>query len=477
MSMKRFIQSTRVRIVAVVVSVAMAVAGLVVWDPVGLYAQAAGGSGQCVVGTSKLEDCFDPTIEDAISSELSNRNLPSRPDDVFNSAMAQSITKLAADTGIRTLNGLETLTNLQELHVTGGNSFTDLTPILGLPNLTKLDVSGNSRFDTTTFNQLSAMTNLTSLNVSTTGIPNLHLLDNMSHLVELDISSNKTFTDFQPLVDRHQGLEVLNISNNNIGVTEFNAWRSDKTKPASNIAWIKDLTNLKELKGNSNSIQDLSGLEQLHNLKNVEFDKNLIVDITPLYGVIDNLTSFSIVNQRSYYPDFILTRPGEKYSLHSAIINSGTHEYAEISAIVQQAGGAKSSTDPHIAEWASPKVGRYSLSFEAKNIKGKGNFQGTVNQNVLAKVEFLDEAGNEITTTEPGATPFPTQITNGGTPSTVTFPKVSKPGYTPCWKIDTSKADCIPESTVFDSITQVHLGWVPNKYTVFYDTQLPGVTP
>ncbi|OZG49003.1 InlB B-repeat-containing protein, partial [Bombiscardovia coagulans] len=120
---------------------------------------------------------------------------------------------------------------------------------------------------------------------------------------------------------------------------------------------------------------------------------------------------------------------------------------------------------------------RYSLSFEAKNIKGKGNFQGTVNQNVLAKVEFLDEAGNEITTTEPGATPFPTQITNGGTPSTVTFPKVSKPGYTPCWKIDTSKADCIPESTVFDSMTQVHLGWVPNKYTVSYDTQLPGVTP
>lgn len=457
MSMKRFIQSTRVRIVAVVVSVTMAVAGLVVWNPVGLYAQAADEPGECIVGQNTIEQCFSPTVADAVYAELKRK-------------VSSQYTK----TSVLDQNAVD---KLKSLRISGPESLKNLDKFI---NLEELELSEAPNIPSGDYAFLRNFTSLKKLDLHSGNFADLSLLDGMTGLTDLNVSACRSLTNIEHLA-QFTNLESLEARSDRIGARSFNEWISDETgtKPQSNVAWVANLTKLKTLDLSSNVIQDPSAIGGLTHLTSLKLQGNRIIDITSLAGILPVLQAFDAREQVGEYRPYTVRTPDEVYRLETGVINRTTGNYAAIDRTEPPSHG---STPPDgvvsgsIAEWPSPKIGEYGLHFNSILPKGF-IFEGAISQEVRAKVEFLDENNQEITTNKPSNTAFPTQIVNSANRK-VTFPEVEpRVGHTPCWKLDLSKSECITADHLFDSMTRVYLSWSPIKYHVSYETQLPGVTP
>ena len=162
----------------------------------------------------------------------------------------------APNSNIRNLTGLELATNLTSLDLgtewvsgegyVNSNHISDLSPLSGLTNLTRLAFGGNSISDLSVlFGVISSLTNLRRL-----------YLDNNSIS---DVSALSGLPD----------LEWLTLSNNNI----------------SDISALSGLTGLISLYLDNNSISDVSALSGLPDLRRLYLDNNSISDITPLSGL------------------------------------------------------------------------------------------------------------------------------------------------------------------------------------------------
>ena len=173
---------------------------------------------------------------------------------------------VARNLNITDLTGLEHATNLTNLdlgteyvegHEVNSNSVSDLSPLVGLINLTWLRLRNNSISD---LSPLARLTNLTELNLG-------------SNLMISDISALSGLTN----------LETLWLYGNSL----------------SDISPLAGLTNLRSLILWFNSISDLSPLAGLTNLTWLGLYNNLISDLSPLAGLTNlgylGLSNFSIV--------------------------------------------------------------------------------------------------------------------------------------------------------------------------------------
>ena len=151
------------------------------------------------------------------------------------------------------------LTNLKRLSFEE-NKVSDISPVAGLINLTELRLFGN---DISDISPLSGLTNLTWLQLFINNITDLSPLSGLTNLTRLSLASND-ITDISPLSGL-ANLTILGLANNSI----------------SDISPLAGLTNLERLGLRHNFISDISALAGLTQLARVDLRHNYISDLSP----------------------------------------------------------------------------------------------------------------------------------------------------------------------------------------------------
>ena len=209
----------------------------------------------------------------------------------------------APNSGIRDLTGLEFATSLTRLHLgidkvegkyVNSNDISDLTPLAGLTNLTRLTLTNTGVSNLT---PLAGLTNLTRLSLGRNSIADLTPLVGLTSLTWLSLGENSV-SDITPLAGL-TSLTDLSLSNNSIsdltplvGLTNL-TWLSLSENSVSDLIPLAGLTNLTWLHLPNNSISDLTPLAGLTSLMGLGLENNSISDITSLAG-LTNLTWLSL---------------------------------------------------------------------------------------------------------------------------------------------------------------------------------------
>ncbi len=211
----------------------------------------------------------------------------------------------APNSNIRDLTGLELATSLTSLNLgtefvsrvgyVNSNHISDFSPLSGLTNLTRLDLSGNSISDLSALSDaISGLTRLERLYLDTNSISDVSALSGFTRLERL-ILFNNSISDLSPLSGL-TNLEQLYLDNNNIsdvsplsGLTNL-AWLGLSANNISDVSALSGLPNLITLDLYNNSMSDVSSLSGLTSLRTLDLDNNSISNITPLSG-LNSLTS------------------------------------------------------------------------------------------------------------------------------------------------------------------------------------------
>ncbi len=146
------------------------------------------------------------------------------------------------------------------------NNISDLAPLSGLKNLTKLTLSSNNISDLT---PLAGLTGLTRLNLYKNRIADISPLSGMVLMEDLRLNANQV-SDLTPLAGMAK-LKELRLNINNI----VDIWPL-RTLAALETLYIQD-----------NSINSIYVLRELPNLKYVNVKNNPIFDYSPLMGIPD----------------------------------------------------------------------------------------------------------------------------------------------------------------------------------------------
>ena len=204
-----------------------------------------------------------------------------------------TLTRLEArNANITDLTGLEHATNLTELLLgaevvdnswINSNSISDLSPLVGLTNLTWLNLEFNSISD---ISPLAGLTNLTRLNLEFNSISDISPLAGLTNLTDLLLYGN-SISDISPLAGL-TNLTWLNLRDNNISDLSALASLTNLTRLGlalnniTNLSPLAGLTNLKTLGLAYNNISDIAPLAELTSLAKVGLRHNDISDISPL---------------------------------------------------------------------------------------------------------------------------------------------------------------------------------------------------
>ncbi|KHD35198.1 hypothetical protein NL50_14025 [Clostridium acetobutylicum] len=172
--------------------------------------------------------------------------------------------------GLRSLNGIENLTNLQTLYL-ANNYIIDIAPLKNLTNLNTLVLDDNSVSD---LSPLSSLNNLKSLSLPQNNFSDITPLKNLINLNHLDFSYNNVI-DIAPLKNL-TNLVTLLASYNNI----------------NDISVITNVGKLQILGLNSNKINNLTPLNTLTNLNTLYISNNLVTHegINTLKTALPNCT-------------------------------------------------------------------------------------------------------------------------------------------------------------------------------------------
>ena len=176
---------------------------------------------------------------------------------------------------ITDLTGLEHAHNLKRLNLDGervgsyviSNEVSNLSPLLGLTQLTVLELGGNSLSDITA---LAGLTNLTQLSLGRNSLSDISALTGLTNLTWLELYNN-SISDISALT----GLTNL---------TYLELWNNSM----SDTSALTGLTNLTVLYLSGNSISDVSALAGLTQLTRLDLVNNSISDVSPVLGL--NLT-------------------------------------------------------------------------------------------------------------------------------------------------------------------------------------------
>ena len=166
-------------------------------------------------------------------------------------------------TSITDISSLPELTSLTQLALSS-NPITDISPLAELTNLTTLLLNGNSIWD---ISPLAELTNLTELLLNSNSIWDISPLARLNQLTTLFLEHNSIW-DISPLAGLNQ-LTTLSLEHNSI----------------SDISPLAELNQLTTLYLYDNSIWDISPLAELNQLTTLSLRHNSITDISPLAGL------------------------------------------------------------------------------------------------------------------------------------------------------------------------------------------------
>ncbi len=174
---------------------------------------------------------------------------------------------------ITEIEGLDTLTNLRRLYISGG--FTEIKGLDSLKNLHKLNIYSKK---ITEIRGLDNLKGLTWLSLCGNKIIEIKGLENLENLEILDLAGNqiaeiKGLENLMNLID-------LDLSNNRI----------------TEIKGLKNLKNLKCLYLADNKITEIKGLWGLRNLSHLDLQGNPSGD---LYNYEDDYSLFDVLTGRN----------------------------------------------------------------------------------------------------------------------------------------------------------------------------------
>ena len=199
------------------------------------------------------------------------------------------------------LTGIEFATNLTELNLVHIIETQDLSPLGGLTNLKKLNISENSILD---LSGLRGLTNLTELDISSTTRPlNILPLRGLTNLKKLTLNDNK-ISDVSSLAGL-KNLTELDLGRNEISDVSPLAGLRNLTKldlaynAISDVSPLAGLKNLTKLDLAYNAILDVSPLAGLKNLTRLDLGRNEISDFSPIAGLLPNLDFYSNSDQNN----------------------------------------------------------------------------------------------------------------------------------------------------------------------------------
>ena len=220
--------------------------------------------GFCFLEPPPAEIVFnDPALEAAVREELGIKGRP------VTTADAQAVTKLDLwRDDISNIDDLAYFTALTYLDLGYGGKIEDISALVGLTNLTTLELSGNEIEDITA---LADLTSLTYLNLAYNKIEDISALVGLTNLTTLELSGNE-IEDITALADL-TSLTYLNLAYNKI----------------EDISALVGLTNLTTLELSGNEIEDITALADLTSLTYLNLTYNKIEDISALAG-LTNLT-------------------------------------------------------------------------------------------------------------------------------------------------------------------------------------------
>lgn len=164
------------------------------------------------------------------------------------------------DCSFKELSAISSLTQLTDLEIRNFSlSNADLSAITGLPNLTRLTLSGCSL---STIEKLSSLRNLVYLDLSGNTIRDIDALSFMSELHELDLSSNAVTS--LNAISGLQKLARLDLYGNSV----------------SSLIPISSCTGLVWLDVSANRLDSLSGVESMKQLSCLYAASNALTDIS-----------------------------------------------------------------------------------------------------------------------------------------------------------------------------------------------------
>lgn len=185
-----------------------------------------------------------------------------------------------SDCGLSNIEALSALSALTTLDLSR-NAIRDVTPLSFMSNLTVLDLSDNAL---TNLSALSALSQLQQLSVSNNALTSLTPLSTCNSLSVLDASGNQ-LTSFPTFLDTTV-LTSLNLANNDL----------------TQVSAISGYSNLTELNISNNQLTSISELSQLDNLELLDFSRNQVTTLpsfnassalTSITGSHNNITSIS----------------------------------------------------------------------------------------------------------------------------------------------------------------------------------------
>ena len=217
----------------------------------------------------------------------------------------------AEEMDIRSLEGLQFATNLEELRLRG-NPLSDLSPLSGLTTLKEVELSGESLSD---LSPLAGLINLEGIGFWKTSISNLSPLSGLTKLKWL-VFNNSPVSDLSPLAGLTSlkrletyasnepdlsplkgltGLVRLRIGSSGIsdisplsGLINLEELELFSNRRISDVSPLRFLRKLRRLRLERNNISNVSPLATLHNLEELSLQRNNISDISPLDGLHEN---------------------------------------------------------------------------------------------------------------------------------------------------------------------------------------------
>ena len=184
------------------------------------------------------------------------------------------------------LTFLKNLTELRELYLAYCR-ITDITPIQNLTKLVLLDLRVNRIMDVGPFANLAS---LRTLWIDRNRIADFSPLANLTQLTNLTLANNAT-TDYRPLlglnlqsvdIDLHKADE---LASSEIDIPDSNlrqALREALALPDEIPITQLDMLQLTDFIAEDAGIENITGLEYAHNLRNLFLPSNPIKDLTPL---------------------------------------------------------------------------------------------------------------------------------------------------------------------------------------------------
>ncbi|MDO4633556.1 MAG: leucine-rich repeat domain-containing protein [Eubacteriales bacterium] len=199
----------------------------------------------------------------------------------------------AEDTGLASLEFVNTLENLEELDI-ADCQVTDLTPLQHSEKLSTLDIANNQ---VVSLEPLSECINMIDLRASGNQIDSVEALAGMTKLRDLYLNNNRV-SDLSPLKNAAM-LSTLEINGNELtslqgleGAAENLSWLAAKKNQISDISSLAGCKKMRYLWLSDNQITDLDVCEQMIELTSMAADKN---QITSAAGLV-NSTQIKTLN-------------------------------------------------------------------------------------------------------------------------------------------------------------------------------------